>query len=126
MARDAERMRAQLDRSVAGGQLQEVASGVHLLPGFGNCTIVEGSDGIAVIDPGLFVNGPRVVRQLRKPVTARDVHPLPPLRDRNGGRQLGAETRRVQLDEERSLRLQRMKEQAFGHAPRDCDQLPQG
>ena len=37
-----------------------------LLPGFGNTTIVEGSGGVAVIDPGLFVNGPRVVEAVRR------------------------------------------------------------
>ncbi|UCE85583.1 MAG: MBL fold metallo-hydrolase, partial [Deltaproteobacteria bacterium] len=47
------------------GELQEVADGVYLLPGFGNCTLVVGRDGIAVIDPGLYANGPRVVRELR-------------------------------------------------------------
>jgi alkyl sulfatase BDS1-like metallo-beta-lactamase superfamily hydrolase len=47
------------------GDLQEVADGVFLLPGFGNCTIVIGRDGIAVIDPGLYANGPRVVKEMR-------------------------------------------------------------
>jgi alkyl sulfatase BDS1-like metallo-beta-lactamase superfamily hydrolase len=48
------------------GGLEPVAEGVWLLPGFGNTTIVEGSEGIAVIDPGLFMNGPRVVEALRE------------------------------------------------------------
>lgn len=53
-----------LDR-MTSGPLQEVAPGVHLLPGFGNTTFVIGRDGVAVVDPGLFINGPRVVRELR-------------------------------------------------------------
>ena len=48
------------------GELDEVAEGVFLLPGFGNCTILSGKDGIAIVDPGLFMNGPRVVGELRK------------------------------------------------------------
>lgn len=48
-----------------GGECREVAAGVHLLPGFGNTTFLVGRDGVAVVDPGLFVNGPRVVRELR-------------------------------------------------------------
>lgn len=47
------------------GELEEVAPGVQLLPGFGNTTFVVGRDGVAVVDPGLFINGPRVVRELR-------------------------------------------------------------
>lgn len=47
------------------GALEPVAPGVWLLPGFGNCTIVVGADGVAVIDPGLYVNGPRVVDNVR-------------------------------------------------------------
>ncbi len=53
-----------LDR-LAAGPRREVAPGVHLLPGFGNTTFLVGTDGIAVVDPGLFTNGPRVVRELR-------------------------------------------------------------
>lgn len=45
---------------------REIAPGVHLLPGFGNTTFVVGSEGVAVVDPGLFTNGPRVVRELRE------------------------------------------------------------
>ena len=44
---------------------REVAPGVHFLPGFGNTTFILGRDGVAVVDPGLFVSGPRVVRELR-------------------------------------------------------------
>src|SRR5262245_60683785 len=60
-----------LDR-LAGGPCREIAAGVHLLPGFGNTTFIVGSDGVAVVDPGLFTNGPRVVRELRA-VTDRPV-----------------------------------------------------
>jgi alkyl sulfatase BDS1-like metallo-beta-lactamase superfamily hydrolase len=45
---------------------REIAPGVHFLAGFGNTTIILGSDGAAVIDPGLFTNGPRVVEELRR------------------------------------------------------------
>ena len=48
------------------GDLDEVAPGVWLLPGFGNTTIVVGTGGVAVVDPGLFVNGPRVVEAVRR------------------------------------------------------------
>ncbi|HYA68411.1 MAG TPA: alkyl sulfatase dimerization domain-containing protein [Acidimicrobiales bacterium] len=48
------------------GELGEIAPGVWLLPGFGNTTIIVGSAGVAVVDPGLFINGPRVVRTLRQ------------------------------------------------------------
>ncbi len=44
---------------------REIAPGVHFLAGFGNTTFVIGSDAVAVVDPGLYVNGPRVVRELR-------------------------------------------------------------
>lgn len=54
------------------GDLREIAPGVWLLPGFGNTTIVEGSAGVAVVDPGLFVNGPRVVDAVRR-ITAAPV-----------------------------------------------------
>jgi len=47
-------------------QAREVASGVHFLAGFGNTTIILGSDAAAVVDPGLFTNGPRVVEELRR------------------------------------------------------------
>jgi alkyl sulfatase BDS1-like metallo-beta-lactamase superfamily hydrolase len=57
---------AVVDFSKSVGRCSEVTSGVHLLPGFGNTTFVLGDDGVAVIDPGLFTNGPRVVRELRR------------------------------------------------------------
>lgn len=60
-----------LDRMLNGPR-QEVAPGVHFLPGFGNTTLVIGTDGVAVVDPGLFQNGPRVVQELRA-VTALPV-----------------------------------------------------
>ena len=44
----------------------EVAPGVHLLAGFGNTTLLIGTEAAAVVDPGLFTNGPRVVRELRQ------------------------------------------------------------
>jgi alkyl sulfatase BDS1-like metallo-beta-lactamase superfamily hydrolase len=44
---------------------REIAPGVHFLAGFGNTTFIVGSDGVAVVDPGLFTSGPRVVRELR-------------------------------------------------------------
>jgi len=47
-------------------EAKEIAPGVHFLAGFGNTTIVVGSEGVAVIDPGLFANGPRVVDELRR------------------------------------------------------------
>src|SRR5262249_35637606 len=50
---------------LTAGPRQEIAPGVHLLPGFGNTTFIVGDDGVAVVDPGLFTNGPRVVRELR-------------------------------------------------------------
>jgi len=49
----------------ASGELKQVAEGVYLLPGFGNCTLIVAEDGAVVIDPGLFQNGPRVVTALR-------------------------------------------------------------
>lgn len=44
---------------------REIASGVYFLGGFGNATFFIGSEGVAVVDPGLYVNGPRVVSELR-------------------------------------------------------------
>jgi glyoxylase-like metal-dependent hydrolase (beta-lactamase superfamily II) len=48
------------------GDLRQIDPNVWLLPGFGNTTIVVGRNGAAVIDPGLFINGPRVVKALRQ------------------------------------------------------------
>ena len=59
-----DRVSARFARTVSG-ELQEVAEGVYLLPGFGNCTLILGDEGAAVVDPGLFQNGPRVVSALR-------------------------------------------------------------
>ncbi len=55
-----------LGASRAPREAREIASGVHYLAGFGNTTIVLGSDRVAVVDPGLFTNGPRVVEELRR------------------------------------------------------------
>ena len=44
---------------------REIAPGVHFLAGFGNTTLFLGTDAVAVVDPGLFSNGPRVVQELR-------------------------------------------------------------
>jgi len=44
---------------------REIAPGVHFLAGFGNTTILVGTAAAAVVDPGLFTNGPRVVEELR-------------------------------------------------------------
>jgi alkyl sulfatase BDS1-like metallo-beta-lactamase superfamily hydrolase len=46
-------------------ECREIAPGVHFLAGFGNTTFLIGTDGAAVVDPGLFANGPRVVDELR-------------------------------------------------------------
>ena len=51
------------------GDLQEVADGVWLLPGFGNTTIIIGSGGATVVDPGPSINGPRVDEARRSGVT---------------------------------------------------------
>jgi alkyl sulfatase BDS1-like metallo-beta-lactamase superfamily hydrolase len=51
--------------ATTAGELKEVAEGVHLLPGFGNCVFIIGETGAVVVDPGLFRNGPRVVSALR-------------------------------------------------------------
>jgi alkyl sulfatase BDS1-like metallo-beta-lactamase superfamily hydrolase len=45
--------------------VREIAPGVHFLAGFGNTTFLVGDQAAAVIDPGLYVNGPRVVAELR-------------------------------------------------------------
>lgn len=54
-----------LDRSARPRDAREVAPGVHILEGFANSTIIIGDDAVAVIDPGMFTNGPRVARELR-------------------------------------------------------------
>lgn len=54
-----------LDQSLVPREVREIAPGVHFLAGFGNTTFLIGDDAAAVVDPGLFVNGPRVVEQLR-------------------------------------------------------------
>ncbi|MBT3223391.1 MAG: MBL fold metallo-hydrolase [Proteobacteria bacterium] len=54
-----------LDKNVFG-KTEQLAPGVHLVPGFGNSTVFVGSDGIAVVDPGLFLNGPRLVAEIRR------------------------------------------------------------
>ena len=46
-------------------EAKEVAPGVHFLAGFGNTTLLIGTEAAAVVDPGLFTNGPRVVEELR-------------------------------------------------------------
>jgi alkyl sulfatase BDS1-like metallo-beta-lactamase superfamily hydrolase len=51
--------------ATTAGELKEVAEGIHLLPGFGNCVFITGETGAVVVDPGLFQNGPRVVSALR-------------------------------------------------------------
>jgi alkyl sulfatase BDS1-like metallo-beta-lactamase superfamily hydrolase len=45
---------------------QEIAPDIWLLPGFGNATLVLTDEGIAVVDPGLMGNGPRVLREVRE------------------------------------------------------------
>ncbi|MGH9078537.1 MAG: alkyl sulfatase dimerization domain-containing protein [Acidimicrobiales bacterium] len=54
-----------LGQSRTPRECREIAQGVHFLAGFGNTTIVIGTEAAAVIDPGLFTNGPRVVEELR-------------------------------------------------------------
>jgi len=54
-----------LDQSLVPREVREIAPGVHFLAGFGNTTFLVGEDAVAVVDPGLFANGPRVVEQLR-------------------------------------------------------------
>jgi len=60
-----DRVSAEFSKTVSG-ELQEVVDGIYLLPGFGNTTLIVGENEAAVIDPGLFQNGPRVVAALRK------------------------------------------------------------
>jgi len=59
-----DRVSALFAKTTSGG-LQEVTEGIHLLPGFGNCTLIVSDGAAAVVDPGLFQNGPRVVSALR-------------------------------------------------------------
>jgi alkyl sulfatase BDS1-like metallo-beta-lactamase superfamily hydrolase len=54
-----------LTTSARPRKTREIAPGVHFLAGFGNTTFILGSEGVAVVDPGLFTSGPRVVRELR-------------------------------------------------------------
>jgi alkyl sulfatase BDS1-like metallo-beta-lactamase superfamily hydrolase len=54
-----------LTTSARPRKTREIARGVHFLAGFGNTTFVVGLDGVAVVDPGLYTSGPRVVRELR-------------------------------------------------------------
>ena len=54
-----------LGKSATQRSAREIAPGVYFLAGFGNTTIIVGDDGVAVVDPGLFINGPRVVDELR-------------------------------------------------------------
>jgi alkyl sulfatase BDS1-like metallo-beta-lactamase superfamily hydrolase len=51
--------------ATVSGELSEVAEGIYMLPGFGNCTLIIDEAGVVVVDPGLFRNGPRVVNALR-------------------------------------------------------------
>jgi alkyl sulfatase BDS1-like metallo-beta-lactamase superfamily hydrolase len=55
-----------LGESSTPREAREIAPGVHFLAGFGNTTIILGSDAAAVVDPGLHANGPRVVEELRR------------------------------------------------------------
>ncbi len=54
-----------LGRSRIPRATEEIAPGVHFLSGFGNTTLIIGTGAVAVVDPGLFANGPRVVTELR-------------------------------------------------------------
>lgn len=54
-----------LGASRAPREAREIAPGIHFLAGFGNTTIIVGTEAAAVVDPGLFTNGPRVVEELR-------------------------------------------------------------
>ncbi len=49
-----------------GGEPQEIASGIWMVPGFGNCTLLLADDAVAVVDPATPGNGPRVLRELRQ------------------------------------------------------------
>jgi alkyl sulfatase BDS1-like metallo-beta-lactamase superfamily hydrolase len=54
-----------LTRSSRPRKAREIAPGVHFLAGFGNTTFLVGHDAVAVVDPGLYVSGPRIVEELR-------------------------------------------------------------
>lgn len=54
-----------MDASLREHSAREIAPGVHFLAGFGNTTFILGAEAAAVVDPGLFTSGPRVVRELR-------------------------------------------------------------
>ena len=59
-----DRVSAQFSKTVSG-ELKEIVDGIYLLPGFGNTTLIVGEAEAAVVDPGLFQNGPRAVAALR-------------------------------------------------------------
>jgi alkyl sulfatase BDS1-like metallo-beta-lactamase superfamily hydrolase len=63
-AKPMDRVSSEFAKTVSG-ELKQVAEGIYLLPGFGNCTLIVAEDGAVVVDPGLFQNGPRVVKALR-------------------------------------------------------------
>ena len=66
MEQDTTKMGADaLDASRRDFDTREIAAAVHFLAGFGNTTYILGTDGVAVVDPGLFTSGPKVVRELR-------------------------------------------------------------
>lgn len=47
-------------------ETKEVAPNIWFLPGFGNATLLLTDEGVAVVDPGLMGNGPRVLREIRE------------------------------------------------------------
>jgi hypothetical protein len=56
---------AQTSAALRGSRkTKEITPGVHFHGGFGNTTFIVGSDAVAVVDPGLFVNGPNVLAEL--------------------------------------------------------------
>ena len=54
-----------LTQSARPRKAREIAPGIHFLAGFGNTTFLVGREAVAVVDPGLFSSGPRVVAELR-------------------------------------------------------------
>ena len=54
-----------LTQSARPRKAREIAAGIHFLAGFGNTTFLVGREAVAVVDPGLFSSGPRVVAELR-------------------------------------------------------------